>query len=148
MTGLFQALEGEHQTPVGAGLMMLALNVGLMFSFVLAIALTFPLRTVGIDVPPWAIMLLFGIVAVGLWLRCGWSLAVPFSYPRAILASLVGMAPIAAVTAAEYAFLLIDPEGCVGAHLMILLLGSVSLVAMGIATSVGFAARRRFASTD
>ncbi len=36
-----------------------------------------------------------------------------------------------------------DPEGCVGVHILLLILGSLSLVLVSVMTAGGFVVRRR-----
>jgi hypothetical protein len=143
MKSLFSALDGAHRTPAGVGLALLAVNLGLMVAFALSMAFLVLLGQIGVNIPPWVVISLFGIAAIYLWFRLAMLFPKSFSLFDACRSMLIGAAPVVLVTAAEYAFLLVDPAGCVGAHILLLILGSLSLGAMTCVMVVGFLVGRR-----
>ena len=120
---ILSRLQGEHRTTLNVGLAMLATNLCLMCGFALSIGGILLLSLVELSIPPGIVVLLFGILSLYLWSYLGMSFPSSFSPAAVVKSSLIGLSPIALVTAAEYTFLLVDPEGCVGAHLMLLGLG-------------------------
>lgn len=122
---------------------MLAVNMSLMVAFVLSIALILLLAQIGVNIPPGIVIVVFGLGATYLWLYIGMNLPLSFSLVETIRSTLIGASPVVVVTAAEYAFLLVDPEGCVGAHILILMLGSLSLVMISAMTPGGLVLGRR-----
>lgn len=143
MKSLLTVLDGKHRTPVGVGLVLLAVNVSLIVAFGLSITFIVLLGQVGINIPPWIVVAAFGLAA--LFLGFGLAMAMPasFSAVNILVSVLIGAAPVVLATTAEYAYLLLDPEGCVGGHIVILLLGSLSLGAMAVMTACGLLVRRR-----
>lgn len=121
-----------HETPTSAGLRLLALNTMLALAFV-AVLLLAPL-------PPAATVAGFAALSVVAWWLYGRRL-IGLRAGGVATALLVGLAPVVAVTTAELAFLCVDPDGCVGAHILLLLLGAGALVAAGVV--IGLAAMTR-----
>ena len=141
--GILSKLQGEHRTPLRVGLTMLAANLCVVVGFCLSIAAIVLLGLTGLNIPPWIVILAFGVVALCLWVFLGMSFPSSFSIATAMKSTIIGLSPIALVTAAEYTFLIVDPEGCVGAHILLLILGSLSLVLVPSLTVGGLVVKRR-----
>jgi hypothetical protein len=140
---ILSRLQGEHRTTLKVGLAMLATNLCLMAGFALSIGGFLLLSLVGLSFPPGIVVLLFGLLSLYLWFYLGMSFPSSFSAAAVVKSSLIGLSPITLVTGAEYAFLLVDPEGCVGTHLMLLGLGTVSLVFMPLLVIIGLVVKHR-----
>jgi len=139
---LLSRLHGEDRTPLNVGLTILAVNLVLFGTFLVLMAAIMLLGLVNVHIPPWVAILGVGAGSLGLWFYLGMSIPRSFSFTSVCVSVVVGISPIAFVTAAELAFLIVDPEGCVGAHILLLILGSVSLVLMAAVTFGGVVFRR------
>ena len=134
---LLSKLRGEDRTPIEVGLTMLVVNMILMGGFALSIGAFLLLSLIGVPIPPFVVILAFAMASLFLWVYLGKSFPQSFSVLAICQSLVIGISPIALATAAEYTFRAVDPEGCVGAHLLILFLGSVALIVQPVATIGG-----------
>jgi hypothetical protein len=101
MSRLSAALQGQHRTPAGVGLMMLAVNLSLMMAFVILMATILLLSLIGVNIPPGIVIAVFGIGSICLWFYVGMSIPLSFSMGDAARSTLISVSPIALGTAAD-----------------------------------------------
>lgn len=137
----FRGTTGRRRSPSGMGLVLLLLNLGLIMGWAAAMTAALLLSLIGVTLPPWVIAMVFFVAAVCLWFWFGASTPPSFSPGNILQCMAIGLSPILLGTSSEYGFLFLDPEGCVGAHIVLLFLGTAAVagcsVCVGLAIIIG-----------